>query len=546
MSTRKKIALGVVIFFVVLIVGLAIAIPMLIDIDRYRPQVVARLQEETGKPAEIGHLALTIFPKVSIRVDDFALGNPPGFPQGDFVRARRIYALVDAGALWNRRVVITSFQLDEPVINLLSDVRGKWNFESPPKPADVSKTAANEPSAFTLGVISSVSIKGGELKATSLLASGRPGPSFFEARSVAIDLADVDLNAFAASASASLPGQDDGLKAAATAGVASGFSPARLFETTRAYAAEPAGKPAAQGTLKAESLRFGTFLATSVKTKLRLFPKQVNFDDLNFNLCGGRASGDLAFNSAGQNPRYSTNVRISGVDVAKLLEAIPEARGKMTGTMEGNMKLAGEVTHSPDPLAGMRGTGQLSIKNGQLPSLQLNKNLMQLARLTNLGPASGDPSSFSSVSTDLNIANGRITSNKIAILGNGVEANGSGSMTLAGAGSLDYQGISKVASAQNPVTDMLVRFSGATYADGKLSFPFTLGGTLQQPKFSLKSAGGAGALGGLQSILGGKGQQTTAQPGQTQQPSEDLVKGIGGLFKKKQTTKQPAPAPPKR
>jgi len=543
MSTGKKIALGVVIFFVVLVVGLVIVIPMLIDIDRYRPQVVARLQEETGKPAEIGHLALTIFPKVSIRVDDFALGNPPGFPQGDFVRARRIYALVDAGALWNRQVVITSFQLDEPIINLLSDVRGKWNFENPPKPAGVAKTAAHEPSAFTLGVISSVSIKGGELKATSLLASGRPGPSFFEARSVAIDLADVDLNAFAASASASLPGQDAGLKATATGGVASGFNWARLFETTPAYAAELPAKPAAQGTLKAESLRFGTFLATSVKTKLRLFPKQVNFDDLNFNLYGGRASGALAFNSAGQNPRYNTNVRISGVDVAKLLEAIPEARGKMTGTVEGNMKLSGEVTHSPDPLAGMRGTGQVSVRNGQLPSLQLNKNLTQLARLTNLGPASGDPSSFSSISTDLNIANGRITSNKIAIVGNGVEVNGSGSMTLAGAGSLDYQGISKVASGQNPVTDMLASFSGATFADGKLSFPFTLGGTLQQPKFSLKSAGGASAVGGLQSILGGKGQQTTAQPGQTQ-PSEDLVKGISGLFKKKQTTQQqPAPQP---
>jgi len=525
MSTGKKIALGVVIFFVVLIVGLVIVIPMLIDIDRYRPQVVARLQEETGKPAEIGHLALTIFPQVSIRVDDFALGNPPGFPQGDFVRARRIYAVVDAGALWNRQVVITSFQLDEPIINLLSDVRGKWNFENPPKPAGVAKTAAHEPSAFTLGVISSVSIKGGELKAASLLASGRPGPTFFEGRSVAIDLEDVDLNAFIATAAASLVPPPDASHSLAWAGLGA----------TLLYAAPPP-KPAAQGTLKAESLRFGTFQATSVKTKLRLFPKQVNFDDLNFNLYGGRASGDLAFNSAAQNPRYSTNVRISGVDVAKLLEAIPEARGKMTGTLEGNMKLAGEVTHSPDPLAGMRGTGQVSIRNGQLPSLQLNKNLTQLARLTNRGPASGDPSSFSSISTDLNIANGRITSNKVAIVGNGVEVDGSGSMTLAGAGSLDYQGISKVASAQNPVTDMLVRYSGATYADGKLSFPFTLGGTLQQPKFGLKSAGGAGAVGGLQSILGGKGQPTTAQP------SEDLVKGISGLFKKKQTTQQP-PAP---
>jgi len=530
MSKGKKIAIGVVVFLVLLVVGLAIVIPILIDVDRYRPQVIAHIQEATGKPAEIGHLALTFFPSVSIRVDDFRLGNPPGFPQGDVVKARRIYAVVDATALWHRQVVIKSLELNDLAINLLSDVRGKWNFENPPTPAHVSKTAASEPSSFTLGVISKVSMSGGELRAATLLASGRPGPTFFEARAVAIDLEDVDLNAFIAPTAASFVPPENSPDWLARAGLGA----------TLLYAAAPPPTPAAQGTLKAQSLRFGTLQATSVRSKLRLFPKQVYFDDLNFDLYGGRAAGSLSFNFAGQNPRYSTNVRISGVDVAKLLEAIPEARGKMTGTMEGNMKLAGEVTHSPDPLAGMRGTGQVSIRNGQLPSLQLNKNLTQLARLTNLGPASGDPSSFSSVSTDLNIANGRITSNKIAIMGNGVEVDGSGSMTLAGAGSLDYQGISKVASGQNPVTDMLASYSGATYADGKLSFPFTLGGTLQQPKFSLKSAGPAGAVGGLQSILGGKGQQTTAQP------SEDLVKGISGLFKKKQTTQQPAPPPPKR
>jgi hypothetical protein len=118
-----------------------------------------------------------------------------------------------------------------------------------------------------------------------------------------------------------------------------------------------------------------------------------------------------------------------------------------------------------------------------------------------------------------------------------VDVDGAGSMTMAGAGSLDYAGVAKVAAGQNPVTGIMASLSGATVADGKVSFPFTLGGTLQAPKFSVKSAGGAGAVGGLESILGGKGQQTTAQP------SEDLVKGISGLFKKKQTTQQTTQQP---
>jgi AsmA protein len=538
MSTGKKIALGLVAVIVVLVAAAVIVVPMLMDVDRYRPQVIAHIQEETGKPAEIRKLTLTIFPTLSIRVDDFALGNPPGFPEGYLLKTKRIYAVVDRDALWDRRVIITSLELNQPVITLLSDVRGRWNFENPAKAQKVSKPAANDPSSFTLGVISKVSVAGGEMKAANLLASGRPGPTFFEARSVSLDLEQVDLNAFIAATTVTRGGPAPPTSLLARLGL----SPARV------YAQTGAGQPAAQGTLQAASLRFGTLQATSVKTKLRLFPKQVYFDDLNFGFYGGRASGSLSFNLAGQNPRYSTNARLSGVDVAKLLEAFPDARGKMTGTMEGTMKLTGEVTHSPDPLAGMRGAGQLSIRDGKLPSLQLNKNLMLAARLTNLGPAAGDPSSFSSISADLNIANQRISSEKIVVVGNGVDVDGWGSMALAGEGDLSYEGIAKVVAGQNPVTGLLVGLSGATVADGKLTFPFTLAGTLSNPKFSVKGGSPQQRVGALEGLLGGTQgqQQTTTQEGQPQpQSPQDLVKGITGLFKKKQPTdptqQQPKP-----
>jgi uncharacterized protein involved in outer membrane biogenesis len=515
MSTRRKVVLGALIAVFILLTALVIAVPLLVDIDRYRPQVTAHIRQQTGKAAEIGHLALTIFPKVSIRVDDFSLENPPGFPQGYFVQTRRIYAVVDAWALWDRQILIKSLELDDPAINLLSDVRGKWNFENAPALQGAADPPPGEKPMFTLGVISMVSINGGRLTAANLLASGRPGPTFFEAHGVSSRLEQVDLNAFAESASMRLAPGPAGSPAA----------PETLWSASLAYAAAPQPQPAAQGTLKAESLRFGTLGVSSVKSKIRLFPKQVFFDDLAFDCYGGRATGSFSFNFAGQNPRYSTNARLRGVNVTKLLAAFPDARGKMTGTLEGNMQLAGEVTHSPDPLAGMQGTGLLSARNGQIPSLQLNKNLMKLARLANLGPAEGDPSSFSSISADLNIANQRIASKKVVIIGNGVDIDGSGSLAVAGEGNLDYEGIARIAAEKNALTEVLAGLSGAKLEGGKLTFPFALGGTFQNPKFTLKSAGGAGRLGAVGNILG-------AKPGQAQQPA-DLVQGISGLFKKK-------------
>jgi hypothetical protein len=199
------------------------------------------------------------------------------------------------------------------------------------------------------------------------------------------------------------------------------------------------------------------------------------------------------------------------VNVAKLLDAFPDARGKMTGTLNGTLKLDGEVSHSPDPLAGIGGSGQMTIRKGQLPSLQLNKNLLQLARLAQMGPASGDPGSFSSIAMDFTIANNRINATKAAIVGNGVDVEGSGSLALAGEGSLDYQGVAKVAASQNALTSILGSLAGATFANGKMAFPFHLTGTLQNPKFTLQS-GGAGSGMGTVRGTSGAGKATAAQP----------------------------------
>src|SRR5437016_857297 len=123
MSKTKKRLVGVLVILAVLLLGVIIIVPLMIDVDRYRPEVVERIKAETGKPAEIGHLSLTLFPSVAIRVDDFALGNPEGFPRGEFIKTKRIDAVVDGWALLSRQVLIKSLNLDQPEISMLQTPR---------------------------------------------------------------------------------------------------------------------------------------------------------------------------------------------------------------------------------------------------------------------------------------------------------------------------------------------------------------------------------------------------------------------------------------
>jgi uncharacterized protein involved in outer membrane biogenesis len=358
------------------------------------------------------------------------------------VKVARIDALLDARALLHRQVVIKSLVLEQPVINLISDPDGPWNFENP--------GAKNTPGALLFGVVSRVEIKRGRVIASNLLPSDAAGPVFFDAREVSSELADVNVDGIADPTSSTLDGQ---------------------------------------GTLKAGLLRLGSIEAENLNSNLRLQAREVFFTDVKTEAYGGTATGALSIKLSGKNPSFKTDARMKGIDLAHLLAAFPNGRGKMTGKMEGEMKIAGEIVHTLRPLERLHGSGHLTVRNGQVPSLHLNANLMKLAHYNDLGPARNNPSSFNFVSTDLELDHERISSKVIDIDGYGVDLDGSGSVSLSGSDELNYQGIAEIVSKQGFMTNLFARLAGGTLKAGKLSFPFHIGGTIDNPVFAKGSKG---------------------------------------------------------
>ena len=410
--------------------------PALIRVDRYRPGVISYLQEKTGKQIEIGRLGLTFFP-LSIHIDNFGVKNPPLFPPGYIVKVARIDAELSAGALLHRQVVIKSLVLEDAIMNLTSDPDGPWNFENPQ-----AKDSAN---TMALGVISRVQIKRGQLIASNLLPSDAAGPVFFEAHEIYCDLEQVNLAGIINPASSSKDGE---------------------------------------GSLKAGLLRFGSVEMRNLESKFGLGSRRITFEDVKAEGYGGSAAGDLVFDLSGKNASFKANARFSGINVAQLLAAFPNGGGRMTGKMEGDVKLGGEIEHSTRPLAGIRGAGHVKVRNGQVPSLKLNANLMKLAHFNDLGPAKSDPSSFNLITTDLELANQRISSRVIDIDGYGVDVDGSGSVSLSGSDELNYRGLAEITTKESFFTNTVARLSGAALKDGKLQFPFRIGGTIDNPVFS--------------------------------------------------------------
>jgi uncharacterized protein involved in outer membrane biogenesis len=432
---RTKFALAGIAGMLLIVFVFAVSVPLYAD--RYRPKAISYLEESTGKKVEIGRLALTFFPRVTIHVDDFAIKSPPLFPPSYILKVSRIDAQIDPWPLLHRRIVIRSLVLAQPVINLLSDPDGPWNFENP--------GSKNRPDSFPIGVISLVKIKRGHVIASNLLPSDAAGPVFFEAHEVSSELDNVDVDAIADPASMTLDGQ---------------------------------------GILKAALLRFGSIEATNLSSNVRLQARQVLFTEVKADTYGGNTSGELSIKLSGKNASFETDARMKRIDVAHLLSGFQNARGKMTGKMDGELKITGEIEHSLHPLEKLHGTGHLTVRDGQVPSLKLNANLMKLAHYNDLGPAKNDPSSFSFVSTDLELDHERISSQVIDIDGYGVDVDGSGSVGISGSEELNYKGVAEIVAKQGFVTSLFARLAGGTLKDGKLSFPFHIGGTIDNPVFA--------------------------------------------------------------
>ena len=437
MATRRRIAVWLIVISACLFAAVVFLAPVFFNPDRYRPEAISYFEENTGKKVEIERLALTFFPKVTVHIDGFGVKSPPLFPPSYIVKVARADAVLDFWALLHRKVSIRSLVLEDPEINLVSDPDGPWNFENT-RPKDTQST-------FPFGVVSRVEIKRGHVIASNLLPSDAAGPVFFEARDVFSELENVNVDAIPDPTSTALDGQ---------------------------------------GTLQAGLLRFGSIEVNNLISNIRLQARHVFFTDVKAEAYGGNVTGELSIKLSGKNASFKADARMKAIDVAHLLSAFQNARGKMTGKMEGELKIAGEIEHSLHPLEGLHGGGHLTVHNGRVPSLKLNANLMKLAHYNDLGPAKNDPSSFNFVSTDLELDRELISSKVIDIDGYGVDLDGSGRVSLSGSDELNYQGVAEIVSKQGFVTNLFARMAGGTLKDGKLSFPFRIEGTIENPKFS--------------------------------------------------------------
>ncbi len=129
MSRTLKIVLAVILVPVLLIGGLVLAIPYLVNVDTYRGKIQEKAEASLGRKVTIGQIRLSIFP-LALRVEKLGVGEDPAFGAGDFATVDAVLVRVGLSALLDRKLDVQSVEAVEPSVHLIKNAKGEWNTDS--------------------------------------------------------------------------------------------------------------------------------------------------------------------------------------------------------------------------------------------------------------------------------------------------------------------------------------------------------------------------------------------------------------------------------
>ena len=537
---KLAIALAVIVALLVLAAGVILHS---FDAERQRGMLSSRLAAALGRNVKLGHLGLSLFPP-SLQVRDAEIAEALGFKDAAFSTAKSFQMGVRLIPLLHGRIEVPSIVLEQPVIHLVKNAQGQWNFASlgagpaaaqagPPAPGaspgasvppleieeirlkdgtiTVDDFQKNLP-RVTLDHISvtvtkfapdrafdwAVTVHPPGPESGEVRANGRGGPLAKQNLAASPVEGHAVFRNIALEALAPFTGQP---------GLAGVFSGEADFKSDGA-------KAEAKGTYKAEKLRLavnggtalallsGRFEVTMPEDASRLLIRR-------FELACGKAAAQLSGHVAlGSRPDTELRADLRDAplaDIAKLFPLfgvrLPAGSSLTAGTLTAAVRAFG-------PTAALKESGTVEMRNARLAGYNVAGQLASAVRVMGVDTGGQDTAIESMrVAFDADPSYTRVPSTSLVIPG--MEISGQGGFNPAGA--LDGRGTIVLTRAASPVGGLLQKATGSAN-----TVPFRVGGTLEHPTF----------VPDVGKILG----QQLAQPSS---PAGKLLEGLGGLFQKK-------------
>ncbi|MBA5875454.1 MAG: AsmA family protein [Nitrospira sp. CR1.2] len=167
---KVLVGIGVVILLLMILV---IALPFLIDLNRYQDRYRPLIEEALNRKVQLQDIRLTIWPRIGARVGGFVVQDDPAFRTGSFASLSSLDVGVKLLPLLRGQVEVEEITLRDPVIMVLKNAQGQLNVSTigakpavpptPSKPETPTQPAGSPLQALALFAVDRVSIDGGKL-----------------------------------------------------------------------------------------------------------------------------------------------------------------------------------------------------------------------------------------------------------------------------------------------------------------------------------------------------------------------------------------------
>jgi AsmA protein len=535
--------LKIVAIVIAVLIVIVIALPFVINVNNYRPQIESELTTALGRKVTVGNLSLSIF-SGSVAADNIAIADDPAFGSAPFIQAKGLKVGVEVIPLISSKTLhITDLTLSEPQVVLSRTASGRWNFST--LGANTQKSATSSDQSFEQNLsVAKLDIKDGQV---SISDNAHAKPHVY--RNVNVSVKNFSFSSqFPFTLDAELPGGGT-LKLDGTAGPVNRSDAAvtpvqaklaiKKLDLAASGFIDPesgiAGVADFDGTVNSDGKQAISSGNASIE-KLKLSPKgspapravavryattyelqkqtgQLTQGDVSVAKAAAKLGG--TYDLHGESPVLNLKLNADNMpvdDLETLLPALgvtlPSGSSLEGGTLSSDLTISG-------PISKLVIAGPVKVVNTKLKGFDMGSKLSAISALT--GAKSGQDTSIQNFSSNVHVAPSGIQTENINLV---VPAIGTltGSGTISPQNALDYK---MTASLSGGAVSGLSQMAGM---GGKgATVPFFIQGTASDPKF-------------VPDVKGMVGSQLTNRLGSQipgGQNTQGITNALGGLFGKK-------------
>lgn len=166
----KKFFIALFVLVIILAALLALAVLNLNHfINQNKEFLLAQVEESLGRKVSFGNVETGFSDGIGIRMSGFSVSDDREFSDGDFIRAKDIQVNVAFFPLLSKKIVVTKLILSEPVITVIRNKSGDFNFstltngdKSPKSSEETSKNEEDQIGEIPIAA-SNIAIKNGRV-----------------------------------------------------------------------------------------------------------------------------------------------------------------------------------------------------------------------------------------------------------------------------------------------------------------------------------------------------------------------------------------------